>query len=96
MTTHKTLTQRAAEAFGDWPPADPPPRPPILAQSGAELTPATPAEAFAAAVDAAISSWAYWRTSRGAERRDALEIFAAAMDGLCVARRRYRAAGLNR
>lgn len=84
----KSVTQRAAEAFGDWPPA----RPPVVVQDAAELAPATPAEAFTFAVDTAISAWAYWRTSEGRdERRDGLEIFAAAMDGLCEARQRYGA-----
>lgn len=84
--TRKTLTQRSAEAFGEWPD-----RPPVVVQGSAELAPASASEAFAFAVDTVISAWAYWRTSEARDdRRDGLELFAAAMDGLCEARQRYR------
>lgn len=69
-------------------------RPPLVVQDVAELPAATAEESFRVAVDTVISAWAYWITSHGRDdRHDALEIFAAAMDGLCEARQRYRGAG---
>jgi len=68
------------------------PRPPVLVQEGAQLPPATPAEAFAFAVDVVISAWAYYLTSSGRpDRADALELLGAAMDGLLEARQRHDA-----